>query len=156
MATKNTKQVLKLLVHAAIVLAFTAVVVIAYLNGALNEHTQVPDSVEKLLSMVMSTFSFYVALALLAIVAIAHKWFDQRYQLRGKIRKGFFYILAFFTGKLYWWAGLCFGMWVLGWYVSFAKPHPWYLVLGFSCWLVGLTSWTTARMLAFKWLRGKS
>ncbi|MDT7517101.1 hypothetical protein [Rhodoferax mekongensis] len=151
--TKNSRQVLKLIVHAVIVLLCAFFIVIAYQNGILNEQTQVPTAAEKLLSMVMSTWSFYVGLVLLAVAVLAHKFYGRHSQMRGKIRLVFFYILAFLTGKLYWWAGLCFGMWVLGWYIPSFETSSYFLVLGFGCWLVGLVLWDTAREVAFKNLR---
>lgn len=152
---KTQQHAVKPVVHLGIVAVIASGVVAANVFGLLTPETSVPDSIMWVLNKVMSTTGLYIALAVAATLALAHRWFNKRYDLRSWIRKAFFYALAIGTGKFYSWAGLLLGMWVVSRFTNLTsgRHDDTMLVYGVLSVAVGFVLWVFARHVAFRELR---
>ncbi|WP_143072569.1 MULTISPECIES: hypothetical protein [unclassified Variovorax] len=118
--------------------------------GLISEMSEVPFWLSKPITILASTKFVLPALALLIVLAVSHRCLRAGNKYRAKVRFLFYAVLIFITGKLYWIAGLAFGLWLMNYFGGVAQAQFSYIILGLGCWLVGLTFWIGVREITFK------
>lgn len=150
---RNKRHLFKPWVHIGIVLAIAAATIISYRLHLVSGATPVPSGANWLIERLISTTGVIVLALMTLVVALLHKKFEQRFGVRGKVRKLFFFILTVLTGKFYTWSGLLLAMWVLSISTDIAPHSPLYLLYSPICLAVGFGVWVSARVIAFQGIR---
>jgi len=153
MGSSGRIMILKLLGQAAIVLSFTLAIVWGLSTGRIDGNTDVPVWLERGLMMLFSVGSFAWLILCLIILASVHKVFIGVGKFRKYVRNVFIFVLGLAVGKIYWWAGLAFGLEVLSRKSSLIPVDASYLVIGFGCWLAGISLWIIVKQVAYKVFR---
>jgi len=148
MANKTTTQVIKPIYHIGVVVFVTIIFIILNITGLINADTEVPSSVDGVISFMLSVRSMYMLPFVLLLLAALRNKFKADYAWRSKIKKTFFIVLVLFTGKFYTWAGFFFAWWLASIHVSYIRPLPLSLSYGFMCIILGWVCWMLARSLA--------
>lgn len=151
----NTKQVIKPIYHFMVIGALTAIFIALNKSGVINANTEVPDRVEELLNFIISYRSLYVLPFVLLLLAASYLKFKQSFSWRSKVRKWFFIILAFVTGKFYTWGAFFFALGFTSRHVSYVSSIPLPFAYGLLSVVLGWCIWWQTRTLVI-WVWQKS